>query len=129
MWYKLIPKLRTNKTSAGIAFLKGSLANTIRVNAAASIVPANNNPAHKAITGIQIPINIPIAPTISKAPVKKLKNEGKPNRLNSSAIFPDIIFVPVIKKNRDNTTFTILMKIKIVITPLLLFGKNSVLFR
>ena len=48
------PKLRTNKTSAGIAFLKGSLANTIRVNAAASIVPPNNNPAHKATTGIQI---------------------------------------------------------------------------
>lgn len=64
-----------NKTSAGIAFLKGSLASTIRVNAAASIVPPNNNPANKATVGIQIPINIPIAPTISKAPVKKLKTK------------------------------------------------------
>ena len=50
---------------------------------------------------------------------KKLKNEGKPNRLNSSAIFPDIIFVPVIKRNRNNTTFTTLINIKIAITSFL----------
>lgn len=89
---------------AGIAFLKGSLANTIRVKAATSIVHPNNNPARRAEIGNQIPTNIPIAPIISKAPVKKLKKEGRPNRLKSSAIFPDIIFVPVIKKNTNKTT-------------------------
>ena len=38
-------------------------------------LPPNNNPANKATVGTQIPINIPIAPTISKAPVKKLKTK------------------------------------------------------
>lgn len=97
MWDKLTPILRANKTSAGIAFLKGSFANTIRVKAAASIVPPNNKPDNKAIAGNHIPISIPAAPINSKAPVKTLKKAGKPNLLNSSAIFPDIIFDPVTK--------------------------------
>lgn len=58
MWYKLTPILRENKTSAGIAFLKGSLANTIRVNAAASIVPPNNKPDNNANVGIHMPASI-----------------------------------------------------------------------
>lgn len=113
MWYKLTPILRVNKTSAGIAFLKGSLANTIRVNAAASIVPPNNKPDNNANVGIHMPASIPAAPISSRAPVKTLKNAGKPNRLNSSAIFPDMIFVPVRKKKTANTICRIRMKIVI----------------
>lgn len=113
MWYKLAPILRANNTSAGIAFLKGSLANTIRVKAAASIVPPNSKPDNIAIIGIHMPTSIPAAPMSSKAPVKTLKKAGKPNRLNSSAIFPEIIFDPVTKKKTANIICRISMKIVI----------------
>lgn len=89
---------------AGIDFLNGSFTITTKVKAATNIVPPNSNPANNATYGTHIPINIPIAPIISKAPVRKLKIDGKPNRLNSSAIFPEIIFVPVIMKKINNNT-------------------------
>ncbi len=69
------------------------------VRAATSIVDPRSAPDRNATIGIHIPIIRPKAPTISMNPVRKLKNDGIPNRLNSLAIFPEIIVVPVnIKK-------------------------------
>lgn len=75
-----IARLKKHKISAGMAFWKGSRTKTISVKAAASIVPPSNSPANSAIVGNQTPASMPIAPTISKKPVRKLKNGGNPNR-------------------------------------------------
>lgn len=62
---------------AGTAFLNGSFAININVSAAINIVPPNNIPAKTAMIGTHMPTIIPIAPIISKLPVKILKNDGK----------------------------------------------------
>jgi thiol-disulfide isomerase/thioredoxin len=114
---------KDNKHSiiAGIAFLKGSRAITSKIKAATSIAEPSSNPDNKAAIGIQIPTNIPIEPTISIKPVKKLNMDGRPNRLNSFAIFPEIILVPVNIKNIPNTTCKMINNITIGITLFLAF--------
>ena len=100
-------------TIAGIAFGKGSLAIARRVKAATNIVTASKNPAITAAIGNQIPANNPIADAISINPVKKLKMGGMPKRLNSSAILPEIILLPVNIKNNPIITCKMIITKKI----------------
>lgn len=52
MWYKFIFKLRINKISVGIVFLKGFFVNIISVNVVVSIVLFNNKFVYKVIVEI-----------------------------------------------------------------------------
>lgn len=81
-------------TIAGSAFLSGSLAMTISMKAATSIVEPSIKPASEAAFWYQNPAIIPMDPAISNEPVKKLKKDGRPSFSNSFAIFPDMIVVP-----------------------------------